>query len=259
MPFERADPSLGTLPLAFGVRPRDDQSAVAGARSSPSRAGLATARSEAARYYVHMLGPLLHRHELVLVDMRGTGHSRAIDCPGLQTADGSDPGRRAVRRACSATGSAPTGPRRRPTTSTRFAQALGYGRIALYGDSYGTFLAQWYAFRHGDSLGGARPRQRLSRPRRGPALPEPLADRDRRRCGSPASARRAATATPRAGCGARSRCCASTPRGVGPLLDAIAFAGYEPPIHNYVRIDLGVERLLRGRPESYRRLTAVGG
>ena len=55
-----------------------------------------------------------------------------------------------------------------------------------------------------------------------------------------------------------SRVLRDSPRGVGPLLDTIAFAGYEPPIHNYVRIDLALKRLLRGRPESYRRLTAVG-
>ena len=31
-------------------------------------------------------------------------------------------------------------------------EALGYETIALYGDSYGTFLAQSYAYRHGDRL-----------------------------------------------------------------------------------------------------------
>src|SRR5206468_814021 len=31
-------------------------------------------------------------------------------------------------------------------------RALGLDRITLYGDSYGTFLAQSYAFRHGTNL-----------------------------------------------------------------------------------------------------------
>ena len=31
-------------------------------------------------------------------------------------------------------------------------EALGLDRISLYGDSYGTFLSQSYAYRHGDTL-----------------------------------------------------------------------------------------------------------
>ena len=32
-----------------------------------------------------LFGDLLDAHDLVLVDMRGTGRSKAIDCPDLQT------------------------------------------------------------------------------------------------------------------------------------------------------------------------------
>ncbi len=31
-----------------------------------------------------MYGPLLDRHNLLLVDQRGTGRSAALDCPALQ-------------------------------------------------------------------------------------------------------------------------------------------------------------------------------
>ena len=41
---------------------------------------------------------------------------------------------------------------RRPTTSTPCAARSASARIALYGDSFGTFLGQSYAFRHPDTL-----------------------------------------------------------------------------------------------------------
>ena len=40
-------------------------------------------------------------------------------------------------------------------------EALGAGHVDLYGDSYGTFVAQAFAARHGDKLTSARARQRL--------------------------------------------------------------------------------------------------
>ena len=34
--------------------------------------------------YAAMYGPLLRRHNLLLVDQRGTGRSAALECPALQ-------------------------------------------------------------------------------------------------------------------------------------------------------------------------------
>jgi pimeloyl-ACP methyl ester carboxylesterase len=50
-----------------------------------------------------------------------------------------------------------------------------------------------------------------------------------------------------------------TKRGVGPLLDVLAFAGYEPPRHNYLRIDRALSAYLDGDRRPYRRLTTGGG
>ena len=57
-------------------------------------------------------------------------------------------------------------------------RALGFDEITLYGDSYGTYLGQSYAFRH--RRGARRAGARLGLPgvRRGPVVPEP--DQDRR-------------------------------------------------------------------------------
>jgi pimeloyl-ACP methyl ester carboxylesterase len=49
-----------------------------------------------------------------------------------------------------------------------------------------------------------------------------------------------------------------TPRGVGPLLDAIAYSGYEPPTRYYLAIDDAVTAYLTGNRKPYRRLTAPG-
>ena len=99
-----------------------------------------------------MLGRLLDRRELVLVDMRGTGHSQAIDCPALQEGRGSDA--RGVARCARVLG--PTFGSYRTSAAAddldAARAALGVERIDLYGDSYGTYLAQSYAFRHGETL-----------------------------------------------------------------------------------------------------------
>ena len=47
-----------------------------------------------------------------------------------------------------------------------------------------------------------------------------------------------------------------SPRGAGPLLDAIASAGYESPTRNYLRIDEAISGYLAGNRRPYRRLTA---
>ena len=127
-----------------------------------------------------MLGPLLERRELVTVDMRGTGHSRAIDCPALQRAAGSDA--HGVAQCARILGPSFVSYRTSAAADDLDAvrEALGLERITIYGDSYGTFLAQSYAYRHGESLDVARHRQRLPGSRRERLVSEPDPDRDPR-------------------------------------------------------------------------------
>ena len=56
-------------------------------------------------------------------------------------------------------------------------RALGLGRVTLYGDSYGTFLAQSYAFRHPRDAERPGARLGLSGPRRERLVSEPDLDR----------------------------------------------------------------------------------
>ena len=99
-----------------------------------------------------MLGPLLERRRLVLVDMRGTGHSRAIDCPALEGGHGTPQfGVAQCARILGPTyGSYRTSAAADDLDAVR--ERLGLERITMYGDSYGTFLAQSYAYRHREHL-----------------------------------------------------------------------------------------------------------
>lgn len=109
--------------------------------------GFATRESRAD--YLALFAPLRDRYDVLLMDNRGTGSSAAIDCPDLQRPD-------AVLSvdAIAACG-AYLGPAA-PLYSTSYASddlaaildRLHIERIALYGDSYGTFTAQTFAVRH---------------------------------------------------------------------------------------------------------------
>jgi pimeloyl-ACP methyl ester carboxylesterase len=102
--------------------------------------------------YLRLARPLLERHDLVLVDQRGQGLSEQYDCRDLQAGEGpefvtvAECARRLGERFVSYRTSAAA------DDIDAVRQALGYETIALYGDSYGTFLAQSYAYRHGDRL-----------------------------------------------------------------------------------------------------------
>lgn len=255
LPLERADPSRGTIPITFAVRAPTDRSRPARGAIFAVEGGPGYGSISSARYYVHMLGPLLRRRELVLVDMRGTGHSRAIDCPGLQSGGTSDA--RGVAECARILG--------RDYASYRTSaaaddiddvrSALGLETISLYGDSFGTFLSQSYAFRHGrrldalvlDSAYPVRGEDPLypSLWRTGIGALSIACDRANR-CHGDAAARLERMV----------ELLRETPRGVGPLLDAVASSGYEPPTRRYLAIDSAVSEYLAGNRRPYRRLNA---
>ncbi len=79
VPLERAAPGRGSIPITYAVRRRDTTDRASLGAIFAVEGGPGYGSISSARYYIHMLGPLLERRELVLVDMRGTGHSRAID------------------------------------------------------------------------------------------------------------------------------------------------------------------------------------
>jgi pimeloyl-ACP methyl ester carboxylesterase len=154
VPAVRGDPSLGDQSIFFAVRTRDRAAkpAVGTIFAVEGGPGYASTNFDSAKSYRAVFGPLLRRRDLVLVDQRGTGHSQAVDCPQLQ---------RGMVPEVVATASCANqlGARYQGFTSADSAAdieavrtALGLGPITLYGDSYGTLLAQAYSVRYPSSL-----------------------------------------------------------------------------------------------------------
>ncbi len=256
VPYERADPSLGTIPIRYAVRRRGDTDAPAGRPIFAVEGGPGYGSIGSARYYVHMFGRVLRRHDLVMVDMRGTGHSRAIDCPALQKGYGTD--RQGVAQCARILGDRYGSYRTSAAADDIDAvrQELGFDRISLYGDSYGTYLGQSYAFRHGDRLAALI--LDSAYPVRGESPWYPSLWRNGIRALQIACDRTVAC-TGNANRRLRRMVVLlrRTPRGVGPLLDAIASGGYEPPVRNFLKIDLAISAYLDGNRRPYKRLTAA--
>jgi pimeloyl-ACP methyl ester carboxylesterase len=157
VPADPSFPALGSITVGFARYPRRD-------RDEPSRGtivaveggpGYSTIGSRS--YYRRLFRPLMEHRSLLLMDLRGTGRSDAIDCPELQRWR---PGSHsmswiAAEAACG---------RQLGPMSSRYGSAfaaddlallldgLGIGKLDLYGDSYGTFFAQTFAVRHPDRV-----------------------------------------------------------------------------------------------------------
>jgi pimeloyl-ACP methyl ester carboxylesterase len=154
VPAVRGAPTLGEQSIFFAVRTRDRAAkppvgTIVAVEGGP---GYASTNFDSAKSYRAVFGPLLRRRDLVLIDQRGTGHSQAVNCPQLQR--GMVPEQIAVASCANQ-----LGPRYQGFTSAESAAdieavrtALGLGPITLYGDSYGTLLAQAYSVRYASSL-----------------------------------------------------------------------------------------------------------
>jgi pimeloyl-ACP methyl ester carboxylesterase len=150
VPLYWSAPRRGSLHVHFKVYLHTDSSlpalepivAMEGGPGYPSTASAAS--------YLFMIGSLDRRHDLILMDQRGTGGSDAIDCPGVQDYDAlARPGgypavvaacaRRLGKRA-NAYGSAAVAEDLRAVL-----EAIHVSKVDLYGDSYGSYAAQVFA------------------------------------------------------------------------------------------------------------------
>jgi pimeloyl-ACP methyl ester carboxylesterase len=256
VPFERADASYGTTEIGFAVYPRRDRSAPSEGAIFMVEGGPGYSSSGTGALFQRLMHPLLENRELVLVDQRGQGLSEHYDCPVLQTGEGpefvtvAECARRLGERFISYRTSAAAD----DIESVR--QALGYEEITLYGDSYGTFLAQSYAFRHGDRLealvlDSAYPAYGEdpwypSLPRTGIRSLGIACDRDPE-CEGDAIGRLEKGL--------------DTLRDKGlPVIDAVTAlinASGDPP-QSYLRFDRALSELVEGDPTAWKKLTALG-
>lgn len=151
-PLDPSDPSLGTIPIGFelhrsGRRSQSPQGTIVAIEGGP---GYATTASR--DYYLELFAPLLRTHDLLMMDSRGTGTSQPIDCPRLQSYKGDYLANVALCGAQLGPASDVYGSTFAADDLAAVLDYLNIGSVDLYGDSYGTFLAQSFALRHPDRL-----------------------------------------------------------------------------------------------------------
>ena len=151
VPFDRSDPSAGTIPIAFEqylhTDPGPATSAIFFNFGGP---GVSTTAS---RDILGAYEALRDKRDLVLVDSRGTGRSGLLECPDFQTGNG--PSLIGLAAACAAQ----LGPAADRYSTADIARdydavraALGYETIDFVGGSYGGVNAGAYATRFGKHL-----------------------------------------------------------------------------------------------------------
>ena len=161
VPFDRADPAAGTIPVNFEWYPAEQAPvgtmvAVEGGPGYPS--------TGSRDYYIELFGGLQRSRNLLLVDNRGTGTSALINCRPLQRwhlALGDDEYDRRVAACGNQLNTA------RPLPGGGFVHgsdlygtanaardladvlaALETGPVDMYGDSYGSYFGQTFAARY---------------------------------------------------------------------------------------------------------------
>jgi pimeloyl-ACP methyl ester carboxylesterase len=140
-----------SLTVRFRIYRHTDRAAAAeplvGFEGGPGYGSMGSAGS-----YLALLGPLRTTHDLIVMDQRGTGLSDAIHCRALQRGEGSWVAAvaacgRHLGDAANAYGSAAAA-----EDLHAILHGLGIDTVDLYGDSYGTYLAQAYALHHPEDV-----------------------------------------------------------------------------------------------------------
>jgi pimeloyl-ACP methyl ester carboxylesterase len=150
---DRGDPHSRWIALHVAVIPATRQPAVGALFYLEGGPG--GAATDAAKFVNETFAMVNQRRDLVLVDQRGTGGSHRITCPQEHVRVSDVSAVTAYVRRCFAR----LGDHVRSYTTAAAAddldvvrRALDYGRIDLYGGSYGATLAQVYLVRHGSSV-----------------------------------------------------------------------------------------------------------
>ncbi|MEW6059778.1 MAG: alpha/beta fold hydrolase [Actinomycetota bacterium] len=156
VPLDRTQPAGHTLRIGYERYPRSDRTLPALETIVAIEGGPGYATTASRDYYLDLFRPLMDRHDLLLVDLRGTGTSEPIDCQPLQSLRLPEYDRwvKAVGRCGRQLGDASDlyGTANAADDLADVLDALGIDVIDLYGDSYGTFFAQTFAVRHPNRL-----------------------------------------------------------------------------------------------------------
>jgi pimeloyl-ACP methyl ester carboxylesterase len=151
VPLDRSGTVPGSLRIDFAAQNRLKHGKVLIALTGgPGQSGIAFGPG-----FASDLAPALRDHRLVVVDQRGTGASNVLNCPEVQALGSLAEILPEDVASCARR----EGPQRDSYASIDTAddleairQALGVPKIAIYGVSYGTFVAQQYARRYPDHV-----------------------------------------------------------------------------------------------------------
>jgi pimeloyl-ACP methyl ester carboxylesterase len=152
VPLDRTGTVPGKLAIHFAAQNRLKHSGkvLLALTGGPGQSGIGFGPG-----FAEDLRPALRHYRLVVMDQRGTGGSNVLNCPEVQALDAlaeilSEDVAACARRL---------GPQRDSYASVDTAddieairQALGVPKIAIYGVSYGTWVAQQYARRYPDHV-----------------------------------------------------------------------------------------------------------
>jgi pimeloyl-ACP methyl ester carboxylesterase len=165
VPLDYSSPASPDISIGFRWLPATGHAAgtVLAVEGGP---GFATTGTEP--QYLAMLGPLRQTRNLLLVNLRGTGNSTPVNCPGLEHAGPRQSGSRfnALVAACGRQlnhtwhyrgggwvhGSDEFSTAYSARDVLGVVRALRAGRVDLYGDSYGSWFAQVFASRYAGQL-----------------------------------------------------------------------------------------------------------
>ncbi|WP_043628625.1 alpha/beta fold hydrolase [Nonomuraea candida] len=144
VPLDWENPSSERISVAFTFIPaKDADGTVAANRGGPQPA------LPEVPVIQQVLGPVLDRKNLLVMDPRGMGKSSPLRCPGA------DPFKPATIAACAES----VGPRGAYFTADQAShdldavrRALGLGKMSYFGNSYGTLYAQAYVARYPNSV-----------------------------------------------------------------------------------------------------------
>jgi pimeloyl-ACP methyl ester carboxylesterase len=144
VPLDRTGATPGTVTVRFRLYRHTDTSkapleTIVAAEGGPGYSTLGSADS-----YLELFAPLRARHDLLMVDQRGTGSSHVIKCEPAQSYVGDAVenarlcGEQLAERADLYTSAAAA------DDLAAVLDSLSIPRIDLYGDSYGSFFAQTF-------------------------------------------------------------------------------------------------------------------
>ncbi|MFZ0666899.1 MAG: alpha/beta fold hydrolase [Acidimicrobiales bacterium] len=147
------NPGVGTFTVHFRIYKHTVDSLPPLEPIVTMEGGPGLASIESAGGYKYMIGSLLKRHDMIVMDNRGTGLSDPINCPGLQKYIAvSQPGKlvslveacaRQLGAAANAYGTVAVG-----DDLAFILSLLGINKVDVYGDSYGDYSAQVFTLDH---------------------------------------------------------------------------------------------------------------